>query len=59
MKSCKCVKSIEKNIYKLLQEENKKRDILMKDGAGKKELEAIDKIIDGLVEGFIDKVGKG
>ncbi len=59
MKSCKCVKSIEKNIYKLLQEENKKRDILIKDGAGKKELEAIDKIIDGLVEGFIDKVGKG
>ena len=58
MKSCKCVKSIEKNIYKLLQEENKKRDILMKDGAGKKELEAIDKKIDALVEGFSDRVEK-
>ena len=47
------------NIFKSIVEENKKRDLLIKTGDGKKEIEAIDKKIDALVERFIDEVEKG
>ena len=47
-----------KNLFKSIVEENKKRDVLMKAGAGNKEIEEIDKKINDLVEEFIDGVGK-
>ena len=46
------------NIFKLIVEENKKRDLLIKAGAGNKEIETIDKKINDLLDKYIDGVGK-
>ncbi len=47
------------NIFKLIVVENKKRDLLIKAGAGNKEIEAIDKKINDLLDRYIDRVEKG
>ena len=47
------------NIFKSIVKENKKRDLLIKAGAGNKEIEAIDKKINDLLDRYIDRVEKG